>query len=132
MLVEKWFYVYIMMNRSKGSCVGVTNNLRTRVFQRKAGIFEGFTSKYKLDRLVYWETFNDVKSAIAREKQLKRWTRIKKMQLIVRINPTWTDLAADWFSDFGEQRKCIGPSTRAQLAAFTSCFAQDDKVEEAY
>lgn len=97
MLVEKWFYVYILMNRSKGFYIGVTNNLRKRVFQHKTGILEGFTSKYKLSRLVYWETFKDVKSAIAREKQLKRWTRVKKMQLIVRMNPTWSDLAADWF-----------------------------------
>lgn len=97
MLVEKWFYVYILMNRSKGFYIGVTNNLRKRVFQHKTGILEGFTSKYKLNRLVYWEIFKDVKSAIAREKQLKRWTRVKKMQLIVRMNPTWSDLAADWF-----------------------------------
>lgn len=97
MLVEKWFYVYILMNRSKGFYIAVTNNLRKRVFQHKTGILEGFTSKYKLNRLVYWETFKDVKSAIAREKQLKRWTRVKKMQLIVRMNPTWSDLAADWF-----------------------------------
>lgn len=97
MLVEKWFYVYIMMNRSKGFYIGVTNNLRKRVFQHKTGTFEGFTSKYKLDRLVYWEIFKDVRSAIALEKQLKRWTRLKKMQLVMTINPTWNDLASDWF-----------------------------------
>lgn len=97
MLVEKWFYVYIMMNRSKGFYIGVTNNLRKRVFQHKTGTLEGFTSKYKLDRLVYWEIFKDVRSAIALEKQLKRWTRLKKMQLVMTINPTWNDLASDWF-----------------------------------
>lgn len=86
-----------MMNRSKGFYIGVTNNLRKRVFQHKTGTFEGFTSKYKLDRLVYWEIFKDVRSAIAREKQLKRWTRLKKMQLVMTINPTWNDLASDWF-----------------------------------
>lgn len=97
MYSEKWFYVYIMTNRSMNFYVGVTNNIRERVFEHKIGAFDGFTSRYKLDRLVYWETFKYVNSAIAREKQLKRWTRAKKMQLIVRMNPTWKDLAADWF-----------------------------------
>jgi putative endonuclease len=99
MYSEKWFYVYIMTNRSKNFYVGVTNNIRERTFQHKTGVFEGFTSKYKLDRLVYWEQFKYVNSAIAREKQLKRWTRTKKMQLIVSMNPEWKDLAEGWFAD---------------------------------
>jgi putative endonuclease len=99
MYSEKWFYVYIMTNRSKNFYVGITNNVRNRVFQHKTGAFEGFTSRYKVDRLVYWETFKYVNAALAREKQLKRWTRVKKMQLIVSMNPEWKDLAADWFAD---------------------------------
>jgi len=92
---EKWFFVYIMTNRSMNFYIGVTNNIRERFFQHKTGAFVGFTSRYKLDRLVYWEKFKYVNSAIAREKQLKRWTRAKKMQLVVSMNPTWKDLAAD-------------------------------------
>ena len=103
MYSEKWFYVYIMTNRSMNFYVGVTNNIRELVFEHKIGAFDGFTSRYKLDRLVYWETFKYVKSAIAREKQLKRWTRAKKMQLTVRMNPTWKDLAADWFPDLNKK-----------------------------
>jgi len=99
MCSEKWFYVYIMTNRSMTFYIGVTNNIKERVFQHKTGAFEGFSSRYKLDRLVYWETFKYVNTAIAREKQLKRWTRVKKMQLIVSMNPTWQDLAAEWFPD---------------------------------
>jgi len=99
MCSEKWFYVYIMTNRSMTLYVGVTNNIKERVFQHKTGAFEGFSSRYKLDRLVYWETFKYVNTAIAREKQLKRWTRVKKMQLIVSMNPTRQDLAAEWFPD---------------------------------
>jgi putative endonuclease len=95
-MYEKTFFVYIMTNRSMNFYIGVTNNIRERVFQHKTGAFEGFTSRYKVDRLVYWEKFKYVNSAIAREKQLKRWTRAKKMQLIVSMNPTWKDLAADW------------------------------------
>jgi putative endonuclease len=89
MYSERWFYVYIMTNRSKNFCVGITNNVRNRVFQHKTGAFEGFTSRYKVDRLVYWETFKYVNTALAREKQLKRWTRVKKMQLIVSMNPEY-------------------------------------------
>src|SRR5215470_19276368 len=100
---EKWFFVYIMTNRSMNFYIGVTNNIRERFFQHKTGAFVGFTSRYKLDRLVYWEKFKYVNSAIAREKQLKRWTRAKKMQLIVSMNPTWQDLAADWFSDLHQK-----------------------------
>ncbi len=92
-----------MTNRSKTLYIGITSKIRERVFQHKTGVFEGFTSKYKVDRLVYWEKFKYVDRAIAREKQLKRWTRIKKMQLIVSMNPTWQDLAADWFSDLQEK-----------------------------
>src|SRR5256885_13326748 len=68
MYSEKWFYVYIMTNRSMNFYIGVTNNIRERVFQHKTGAFAGSTSRYKLDRLVYWEKFKYVNSAIAREK----------------------------------------------------------------
>lgn len=67
-----------MTNRSKNFYIGVTNNIRERTLQHKTGAFKGFTSRYKLDRLVYWEQFKYVNSALAREKQLKRWTRLRR------------------------------------------------------
>ena len=86
-----------MTNRSKTLYAGVTGKLRERVFQHKTGMFEGFTSRYQLDRLVYWEKYKNVRTAIAREKQIKGWRRIRKIQLIVSMNPTWKDLAEDWY-----------------------------------
>jgi putative endonuclease len=74
----------------------MTNSILRRIFEHKTKATEGFTSKYKLDRLVYWERYTSVHRAIAREKQIKGWLRIKKIQLIVEMNPTWKDLAADW------------------------------------
>ena len=85
-----------MTNRSKTLYVGVTNNLEKRVWQHKNGVFEGFTSKYKLDRLVCYEEYSDIRNAITREKQIKGWLRIKKLQLIVSMNPEWRDLSEDW------------------------------------
>jgi len=99
MYFEKWYYVYILTNRSKTFYVGITGKITQRIFQHKTGAFEGFTSRYNLDRLVYWEKFKHVNEAIAREKQLKGWSRIKKTQLIVGMNPTWEDLAEDWFPE---------------------------------
>jgi putative endonuclease len=97
--VEKWYYVYIMTNRSKTLYISITSKLRQRIFQHKTGAFKGFTSDYKIDRLVYWEQFKNVNTAIAREKQLKGWRRIKKIQLIVSMNPTWNDLASEWYPE---------------------------------
>jgi putative endonuclease len=106
MYLEKWYYVYIMANRSKTLYTGVTGNIRQRVYEHKTGTFKGsFTSRYKLDRLVYFEKFKRVGVAIAREKQLKRWTKIKKIRLIVSMNPTWKDLAGDWFPELKPQKE---------------------------
>ena len=96
---EKWYYVHIVTNRFKTLYTGITSKLRQRIRQNKTGEFEGFTSKYQLDRLVYWERFKSVHNAIAREKQIKGWRRIKKIELIVGMNPTWADLAADWYPE---------------------------------
>jgi putative endonuclease len=91
-------FVYIMSNRSKTLYTGVSSNLHQRVFRHKNGWFVGsFTSRYKLDRLVYYEEFVTIVAAIAREKQIKGLTRVKKMQLIVGINPTWKDLSEGWY-----------------------------------
>src|SRR5579872_7040821 len=96
---EYHFYVYILQSASRRVIyIGVTNNLRHRVFQHKTHQFQGFTGDYNATRLVYFEKFDSIGKAIAREKQLKRWRREKKMRLIERMNPKWRDLAADWYS----------------------------------
>lgn len=77
--------------------VGVTGNLHKRVFEHKFHRAEGFTSKYAVDRLLYWESYDDVHKAIAREKQFKSWKREKKIVLIRSMNPHWIDLAKDWY-----------------------------------
>jgi putative endonuclease len=95
---EYHFYVYILQSAScRALYIGITNNLHHRVFQHKTHQNEGFTDDYNATRLVYWEKFGGAGNAIAREKQLKRWRREKKMWLIETMNPKWRDLAADWF-----------------------------------
>ena len=93
----KFYYVYIMTNRSKTLYTGVTSKLETRVFEHKNGCKHGFTSRYKLDRVVYFERFGAVHAAIAIEKQIKGLLRIKKIALIVSQNPTWKDLSKGWY-----------------------------------
>jgi putative endonuclease len=92
----RYYYVYIITNRSKTLYTGVTNNPARRVWEHKTGTGSEFCSNYKLDRLVYCERFIDIRRAIAREKQIKGWLRIKKIALIVSINPAWRDLSAEW------------------------------------
>ena len=94
---EYHFFVYIMASKSRVIDVGMTNDLAVRVFQHKSGRYEGFTRRYRVHRLVYFESFRYVSSAIAREKELKGWRREKRITLIESINPTWEDLAAEWF-----------------------------------
>ena len=108
---EHTFYVYIMQSVSRHVLyIGFTNNLLNRVWQHKNDALEGFSDDYNVTRLVYWESFDDVRNANAREKQLKRWRREKKEWLIVERNPHWEDLAAEW-------HETKGPST---AASFTS------------
>jgi len=91
------YYVYIMTNRSKTLYTGVTSKLEKRVFEHKNGPTGGFTSRYKIDPLVYFERFGKIHSAIAHEKQIKGLSRLKKMALIVSMNPEWTDLSEGWY-----------------------------------
>ena len=93
----RFYYVYILTNRSKTLYTGVTGNLENRMFDHKHHTRPGFTSRYRLDRLVYFERFGDVHTAIAREKQIKGLLRIKKIQLIVSMNPVWRDLSEGWY-----------------------------------
>ena len=92
---EKRYYVYIMASKSRVLYIGMTGFLLARVLQHKSGEVDGFTKRYNISRLVYYEVFKYVNSAIARETQLKKWSRAKKVALIERMNPTWEDLAAD-------------------------------------
>ena len=92
------YFVYLLKN--PGNTVlytGVTNNLERRVFEHKHKLVPGFTERYNVTKLVYIEETADVRMAIAREKQIKGWVRRRKNELIASINPTWKDLAADWF-----------------------------------
>jgi putative endonuclease len=91
------YYVYIMTNRSKTLYTGVTNSIRRRVWQHKFEDGSKFCKRYKIDRLVYFESFDDVRNAIDREKRIKGWLRIKKIQLIVSSNPAWKDLSEGWY-----------------------------------
>ncbi|MFY9843267.1 MAG: GIY-YIG nuclease family protein [Terriglobales bacterium] len=94
---RRCYYVYILSDRSKTLYVGVTNNLRRRVWEHKFGNGSEFCKRYKIDRLVYYESFDDVRNAIDREKRIKGWLRIRKIQLIVGVNPTWSDLSEGWY-----------------------------------
>lgn len=91
------YFVYMMSNRSKTLYTGVTNSLYRRVRQHKEASGSGFTARYKLDRLVYFERYEDVHRAIGREKQIKGLLRIKKIALIVSVNPAWRDLSEGWY-----------------------------------
>jgi len=93
----KSYYVYIMTNRSKTLYTGVTNSLERRVWEHKLGEGSEFAARYKVDRLVYFERFDDIRKAIAREKQIKGLLRIKKIALIVSMNPAWKDLSEGWY-----------------------------------
>ena len=86
------YYVYIMTNNSKTLYIGITSNLHRRVYEHKQKLVNGFTKKYNIDKLIYYEITNDVNAAISREKQIKRWRKEKKIKLIEDFNPEWRDL----------------------------------------
>ena len=91
------YYVYILTNKSDHVMyIGVTNNLERRVYEHKQELIEGFTKRYHVNKLVYFETTTDVRSAIEREKQLKGWRRARKNELVETLNPEWLDLSEDW------------------------------------
>ena len=93
----KLYYVYVLASHSGTLYVGMTAFLEKRVFEHKEKLIEGFTRKYGVHRLLHFESFDDVHRSIAREKQLKGWTRAKKIVLIEKDNPQWKDLSADWY-----------------------------------
>lgn len=102
--MDKRYYAYILASRSRNLYTGVTNNIRRRLVEHREGRVPGFTSKYRIFRLVHYEVFGDIRLAIAREKEIKAWRREKKVWLIERRNPAWDDLAAAWFSSSRKPR----------------------------
>jgi len=92
----KQYFVYILANKSKMLYTGITNNLERRIFEHKQHLVEGYTQKYQITSLVYYDETNDVNAAIAREKQIKGWLRKKKIALIESMNPEWKDLSEEW------------------------------------
>jgi putative endonuclease len=92
------YYVYILASHNKRLYIGVTNSLERRVWEHKSGEVPGFTSRYKITKLVYCEDYKYVRDAIAREKYLKGLLRAKKIELIESINPEWDDLSEHWYT----------------------------------
>jgi putative endonuclease len=87
------FYIYILASRPGGAIyIGVTNDIVRRVYEHKSGVIDGFTRRYGVSRLVYFEQYDDVRAALQRERNIKHWPRAWKTRLIGRANPTWRDL----------------------------------------
>ncbi|HEX9688974.1 MAG TPA: GIY-YIG nuclease family protein [Thermoanaerobaculia bacterium] len=89
-------FIYLLASRSRVLYVGVTNDLERRVFEHKHKLVRGFSAKYDVDRLLYFESTSNVLAAIAREKEIKGWRRSRKVALIESVNPSWQDLSSDW------------------------------------
>jgi putative endonuclease len=107
----KRFHVYIMTNRSRSHILytGVTGNLSRRAFEHRNKLVPGFTSRYNLTRLVYWECFVYPDAAIDREKEIKGWRRNKKVRLIESMNPHWNDLAESWGNVYKPANPIVSP-----------------------
>ena len=108
------YFVYIMASKSRVLYVGLTNDLVRRVWQHQHDHVRGFVSSYNVHRLVYYECFQYVGNAIAREKQIKGWLRRKKIALIGPLNPTWEDLSERWFK---AQKLTYDPEQRNECAS---------------
>ncbi len=110
---EKTFYVYIMASRSRTLYIGFTSAIEGRVWKHKNDVYDGFSRQYQCHRLVHMERYATPEVAIAREKQLKRWSRGKKITLILRENPAWADLSENW----GKPLECLVSEPAALSAA---------------
>ena len=96
LFLEKIYFVYLLASKSRRLYVGVTNNLERRLYEHKHKLVDGFTKSYNIDRLVFFESTSDVRVAIEREKEIKKWRREKKIALIEAMNPIWNDLSEAW------------------------------------
>ena len=94
--MEKTYYVYLLASKSRRLYVGVSNNLERRLYEHKHKLVDGFSKSYHIDRLVFFESTNDVRVALEREKEIKKWRREKKIALIETMNPVWEDLSEGW------------------------------------
>jgi putative endonuclease len=101
---DRFYFTYIIASRSRTLYVGVTGDLHRRVFQHKQKTHPGFTARYNCNRLVWFESFSEVGAAIQREKEIKGWTRARKIALIQPANPTWEDLSEQWYPGLAMQR----------------------------
>ncbi|MGB8885230.1 MAG: GIY-YIG nuclease family protein [Candidatus Korobacteraceae bacterium] len=122
------YAVYIMASRSHNFYVGVTNDIARRVRQHKEHVFEGFTAKYNIDRLVWYQIYGDIREAIAREKRIKGWRREKKIGLIESMNPTWQDLSEEWgkpILPLPANRRSLGSGDQTPVAS-----ARDDSLKK--
>ena len=100
------YYLYILASKRKGTLyIGITNSLLRGVYEHKEGLIEGFTKKYKVKNLVYYEVHSNIYEAIKREKAMKKWLRKWKIELIEEMNPSWSDLTINWNLDFNKLRE---------------------------
>ena len=117
----KTYYVYIMASASRTLYTGVTNNLERRVLEHRRKLLQGFTARYNINRLVHFEIFGEILDAIAREKQIKSWGRMKKIALIGSANRDWKDLSADWY---GAEYKTEGRVTKRHAERASSLCSE--------
>lgn len=98
--MRKTYYIYILASKRNGTLyIGATNDLERRSYEHKYHLVKGFTEKYNVNKLVYFEQTNDIQTALQREKQLKKWNRKWKLDLIENVNPEWKDLSENWIPD---------------------------------
>ena len=124
--MNKSGYVYILSSHARVLYIGVTGNLKVRLFEHRTGVFEGFASDSRVNQLVYFEVFPDLPSAISREKQLKGWSRKKKIALIERENPSWEDLSP--VVNAGQVLRLRLGLIQASAGIVRLAFAQDDRA----
>ena len=101
---QRFYFTYIVASKSRTLYVGMTSDLVKRVFQHKQKTYAGFTARYNCNRLVWFERLTEVSEAIRREKEIKGWTRARKIAIIELANPTWEDLSESWFSYLTKRR----------------------------
>lgn len=113
--MKKRYYVYIMASHSRTLYVGMTNDLERRIYEHQNNLIEGFTSKYRIKRLVFYEEFDTPLAAIEAEKRLKGWVRAKKIALVEEKNPNWRDLSESW------DLPTDGPATMERAGSELTC-----------
>ena len=107
--MDRRFFVYMLASRSRTIYVGVTRSLKKRIPEHREGRTPGFVTRYRIHRLVYFETYRDADAAINREKEIKSWRRERKVALIEARNPAWADLAEAWFEPYPSKKQIPHP-----------------------